>query len=147
MHWHLYMSVYSVHTVANAWAAGLSHVDIYLFPAYGCATPEQQVSATISSMGSIPFGTLWFDIEASGSGWSGNPADNNAWLNSAVNQAVAEIGSSRVGIYSSAYGWSVVMGSYSDFSWMPIWYAHYDGTKFYLSTVACESPVQCRCIN
>lgn len=38
------------------------------------------------------------------------------------------MGASRVGIYSSAYGWSVAMGSHTGYSNFPIWYAHYDGS-------------------
>ena len=68
------------------------------------------------------------DIEASGSGWSGDVDANHAWLVEAINQASSMIGSSRVGIYSSAYGWSVAMGGYADLTQFPIWYAHYDGS-------------------
>lgn len=109
-----------VHSVANAWAAGIAHVDIYLYPAIACGTsPETQVDQTIDSMGSIPFGMLWFDIE---SGGSQGPARDHSWLTAAAGHAVARLGKSRVGIYSSAYMWSVCMGSYSDFNWLPIWY-------------------------
>jgi hypothetical protein len=48
-----------VHSVANAWAAGIAHVDIYLYPAYTCGwSAASQVDQTIDSMGSIPFGQL-----------------------------------------------------------------------------------------
>jgi hypothetical protein len=36
----------SVPTVANAWAAGMTHVDVYLFPCYTCGNPEGQVNET-----------------------------------------------------------------------------------------------------
>lgn len=42
----------------------------------------------------------------------------------AVNEATAQLGASRVGIYSSSYGWSVAMGGYSDLANLPLWYAH-----------------------
>lgn len=50
-----------VQTVANAWAGGVSDVDVYLFPSYQCGTSAAaQVDATIDAMGSVPFGQLWF---------------------------------------------------------------------------------------
>jgi GH25 family lysozyme M1 (1,4-beta-N-acetylmuramidase) len=105
------------------WAAGVSHVDIYLFPSFDCSiSAAGQVDAAIDNMGSIPFGTLWFDIEAEGSDWSSDTDQNNAWLQEGVNQAVARLGGSRVGIYSSAYGWSVAMGEWGNVYSFPIWY-------------------------
>lgn len=113
-----------VHSVANAWAAGISHVDIYIYPSYTCGvSAANQVNSAIESMGSIPFGQLWFDIESGGAAGAGT---DHAWLVAGVNQAVARIGASRVGIYSSKYGWSVAMGGYSRPGAFPIWYAHYD---------------------
>ena len=45
---------------------------IYLFPSYGCGkSAATQVDEAINNMGSIPFGTLWFDIEAGGQGSAG----------------------------------------------------------------------------
>lgn len=56
-----------VHTVANAWAGGIQHVDIYLFPAFACAlSAAQQVQQTIAYMGDIPFGTLVSEGSAAG---------------------------------------------------------------------------------
>jgi len=63
------------------------------------------------------------DIEAAGSGWSGSAAANHAWLVQAINQAASMIGAERIGIYSSAYGWSVAMGGYADLTKFPLWYA------------------------
>jgi len=116
-------------TVLNAWAAGMSHVDIYMSPSYGCSmSAADQVDATINFMRNgtwrdVPFGLLWFDIEVGG---QGSPSQNAAWLRAGVAQAVARIGSSRVGIYSSASQWSQVMGNISDMSSFRLWYAHHD---------------------
>jgi GH25 family lysozyme M1 (1,4-beta-N-acetylmuramidase) len=42
-----------VHTVANAWAAGIAHVDIYLYPSFTCGySGAQQVDQTIDSVSS-----------------------------------------------------------------------------------------------
>jgi hypothetical protein len=59
-------------------------------------------------------------------GGAAGAGTDHAWLQAGVNRAIQRLGKSRVGIYSSRYGWQVAMGSYSDFSSLPIWYAHYD---------------------
>lgn len=115
-----------VHSVANAWAAGIAHVDIYLYPSWTCSwSAAQQVDQAIDSMGSVPFGQLWFDVEAGG---AAGPSVDHAWLVAGINRAVQRIGAKRVGIYSSKYGWQTAMGSYSGFASYPLWYAHYDGS-------------------
>jgi len=117
-----------VHSVANAWAAGLSHVDIYLFPAAMCGTSAAaQVDAAINSMGKVPFGTLWFDIETGD--WYANHQSNVNWLTAAVNHARSRLGSNRIGIYSSVYMWGQVMNGHTGFQSLPMWYAHYDNVK------------------
>ncbi len=73
-------------------------------------------------MGSIPFGTLWIDIETGGD--LGADADH-AWLQAAIQRAVARIGGNRVGIYASAYEWGQVMGGYADVYSFPLWYPDY----------------------
>jgi len=105
----------------------MAHADIYLFPSFTCSlTAAQQVDQTLSGMGSVPFGTLWFDIEQNpGAGWGPDPDANHAWLVEGVNEAVRQIGADRVGIYSSAWGW-VPMGNYGDLSAYPLWWARYD---------------------
>jgi len=114
-----------VHSVANAWAGGMAHVDVYLFPSYGCGiSAATQMDRTIDSMGSIPFGTVWIDIE---SGGQGSAANNHAWLMAALAQGVKRIGAKRMGVYSSRYEWGLVMGGYSGPTEYPIWYANYDG--------------------
>jgi len=112
-------------TVANAWSAGFAHCDVYLFPSYGCGTSAAaQVDATIDAMGSVPFGTLWFDIETGG---NLGPDADHAWLQAAIQQAVARIGGDRIGIYASAYEWGQVMGGYADVYSFDLWYPDYDG--------------------
>lgn len=72
--------------INDAWAAGMAHVDGYIFPCYSCGNPEKQVDDTISYLAShsvrmaqfgealeananststtgAKVGMLWFDIE------------------------------------------------------------------------------------
>jgi GH25 family lysozyme M1 (1,4-beta-N-acetylmuramidase) len=114
-----------VHTVANAWASGISHMDVYLFPSYGCGTSAAgQVDAVISAMGGIPFGMIWLDIEDGGQGAA---QDNYNWMMAALAEADSQLGGGRVGIYSSEYEWSQVMGGLTGPTNYPLWYADYDG--------------------
>jgi len=114
-----------VHTVANAWAAGLAHVDIYLFPSYGCSVSAAgQVDAAINGMGNIPFGQLWIDIEVGG---QGSAANNYNWMMQALARGTARLGNGRMGIYSSRWMWSQVMPGYNGPTQYPMWYANYDG--------------------
>jgi len=114
-----------VHTVANAWAAGLAHVDVYLFPSYGCGTPASgQVDAIINTMGGIPFGQIWIDIETGG---QGSAANNYNWMMEALNHGTSRLGPGRMGVYSSRYMWSQVMPGYNGPTNYPLWYANYDG--------------------
>merc|ERR1712093_132686 len=91
------------HTIYNAWAGGMSHVDVYMFPC-----PQ--------------YGMFWFDIE--GTQYWNDVASNRAWLTEAVNQALSM--GQTVGIYNSQYQWSSIMGSWTGASRFPLWYAHYD---------------------
>ena len=81
-------------------------------------------SAIVCNGCSPCLGQLWFDIETGG---QGSYTNNYNWLKAAVDQAVAKLGHARVGIYSSRYEWSSVMGGYSGFESFPLWWATYDG--------------------
>jgi hypothetical protein len=130
--------------INNAWNAGFAHVDGYIFPCYSCGNPEQQVTDTVNYLkshkieatkpGSLPqspsngtvgatYGMLWFDIEGT-SYWSSSATNNINFLQRMVNQGHA-LGVS-MGIYSSSSQWSPIMGGTSQFSSLPLWYAHWD---------------------
>jgi hypothetical protein len=116
----------AVQTIINAWNAGMSHVDIYLFPSYSCQlSATEQVTQTIQAMsaGGASYGTLWFDIETGGG--NSDPSDSMAWLQEGLG-AASNLGIST-GIYASHYEWGQVMGSLSGFPNLPLWYAAYDG--------------------
>jgi hypothetical protein len=52
--------------VANAWAGGMSHVDVYMFPCPHCGkSASTQVDELVSYLRShgVKFGMIWFDIE------------------------------------------------------------------------------------
>jgi GH25 family lysozyme M1 (1,4-beta-N-acetylmuramidase) len=115
-------------TVANAWAAGFEHVDVYLFPCKAQA-PAVAVDDCVSFLTShsVKFGMLWFDIEGPVSQyWFPSAAQNIAWLQGAVAQAQKR--GLTVGIYTSKSQWEPIMGTTTAFSSLPLWYPHYDGS-------------------
>lgn len=113
-----------------AWAGGMSHVDVYLFPQRNCAlTATQQVTKAIDSIAGHKFGTLWLDIEASGSNWSSDVTVNLAWIKQAINAAIDKIGASRVGIYSSKSNWQTITKNDPNFGHFPMWYGQEKNKK------------------
>jgi GH25 family lysozyme M1 (1,4-beta-N-acetylmuramidase) len=114
--------------VNNAWNAGMSHVDVYMFMCPNCDgnnPPDQVVEKVIWNLGnmSVRYGMLWFDIEQCSGCWN-DPESNAEWLTQAVNAAI-NLGV-HVGIYSSDYEWGATVGTFAGFSSLPLWYAHYD---------------------
>ena len=111
-------------TVAAAWAGGMKHVDVYMFPCPSCGDAAGQISKLKAFLDShsVKFGMLWLDIE--GPQYWGSQSSNQAFLNDLVAAAKHRF---HVGIYSSASQWNSIFGSsYGPFGSLPIWYAHYD---------------------
>jgi GH25 family lysozyme M1 (1,4-beta-N-acetylmuramidase) len=69
------------------------------------------------------YGMLWFDIEGT-EYWSSNAANNVNFLQAMVNEGKAR--GVSMGIYSSNFQWNPIMGGSTAFSYLPLWYAHYD---------------------
>jgi len=118
----------AVASIDAAWAAGMSQVDVYLYPACACSLkPEQQVSAALAALAGHQFGTLWLDIETFASNWT-TPAANLAWVQAAVQEAVSQLGPMRVGIYTNAHNWAAIMNNAPELGNFRLWYAHYETT-------------------
>jgi hypothetical protein len=120
------------HTIYNAWAGGMSHVDVYLFPCagLGAASQVQQLVAYLQSYNAT-WGTIWLDIETNsspGCGWSGDQDSNCQYIGQAIAEAQA-LGLA-VGVYASPYMWESIPGSSCTVgadAGVPLWYADYDG--------------------
>jgi hypothetical protein len=141
----------SADCVANAWAAGFAHVDVYAFlcPNCGgnnpCSSAMNQIVSNLRGQG-INFGQLWIDVEQCDGCW--NDADSNvAYIKDCV--STAQSLGVTVGIYSSYYEWQQTVGGQGGFSDLQLWvciprlwgvvcvgrwltllvvqYAHYDG--------------------
>jgi len=121
---------YAADNIKAAWKAGMKEVDIYLFPSFECGlSAHAQVKRVISQLetAKAPFGRVWLDIEQSGSKWSISSEQNRRWIREAVTTLTALLGKKdRVGIYSSKYGWSPVVGKWEELKAHKLWYANYD---------------------
>jgi len=115
-------------SAAAAWAGGLAHVDVYMFPCYSCGDPAGQVQRMVASLraNNVKYGMLWFDIEGPGTYWSGNTAANANFFKAMADEArsLGEV----AGVYTSESQWIPIMGGYTGGSSFPLWYAHYDNT-------------------
>eukprot|EP01102_Stenamoeba_stenopodia_P022969 TRINITY_DN9769_c0_g1_i1.p1 TRINITY_DN9769_c0_g1~~TRINITY_DN9769_c0_g1_i1.p1 ORF type:complete len:240 (-),score=52.70 TRINITY_DN9769_c0_g1_i1:95-772(-) len=114
--------------VADAWAAGMAHVDVYAFLCPNCdgnSPSSSAVKTLVDKLKSanVKFGMLWFDVEQCSGCWN-SASDNAQFLAEAVDEA-DNLGV-KVGIYSSEYEWGATVGSYSGLTKYPLWYAHYD---------------------
>eukprot|EP01114_Cavostelium_apophysatum_P023284 TRINITY_DN8722_c0_g1_i2.p1 TRINITY_DN8722_c0_g1~~TRINITY_DN8722_c0_g1_i2.p1 ORF type:complete len:505 (+),score=91.26 TRINITY_DN8722_c0_g1_i2:30-1517(+) len=112
-------------TVANAWSAGLTHVDVYMFPCFSCGNPGGQVTKAIQYLSShgTKFDIFWLDIE--GPQYWGSQQENVNFMQGMLSAAKSQ--GISVGIYTSSSQWEPIMGSWTGGSGYPLWYAHYDG--------------------
>jgi len=111
-------------TINNAWAAGLSSVDVYHFPCLGSPAAEQiQASVNALRAAGAQFDRYWIDVET-GAGWSRTDFGKNAEFLSQLLAAAESLGL-EVGIYTSVGEWSATIRS-DEFSKYPLWYAEYE---------------------
>ncbi|MFD7782157.1 glycoside hydrolase family 25 protein [Streptomyces nojiriensis] len=116
-------------TVANAWDAGMSNVDVFQFPCFSCSNAAGQANTLISYMkdNAVKYGTVWLDVEGPGTYWGSNTSANAAFIADWV-QAMKDDGV-NIGIYTSESQWVPIVGSYTGGSTLPLWYTHRDGKQ------------------
>ena len=113
-------------TIKAARAAGVKHVDGYIFPCFSCGDAAGQVKATVTALSGAEYGMLWYDIEIYK--WSSDKAANQEFIKAMIDEGASLC--IRGGIYSSRNSWDAIVGSswtYAKDAGLPIWYAHYDG--------------------
>jgi hypothetical protein len=81
------------------------------------AAPPREPGSRLTRSRSRGCARTRFDIE--GPQYWNDVASNQAWLSEAVNQALSM--GQTVGIYTSQYQWSSIMGSWSGASRFPLW--------------------------
>ena len=116
----------AVGTIKSALAAGVKHVDAYLFPdVHGSAAA--QVKATHAALSGVRYGMIWYDIERLA--WGSSKATNQAFIKELVDTG-KELGV-HAGIYTNYYNWEDIVGldyKYPAEKGLPVWYAHYDNS-------------------
>ncbi|GMR41027.1 hypothetical protein PMAYCL1PPCAC_11222, partial [Pristionchus mayeri] len=90
-----------IQNIKNAWSAGLSHVDAYIFPCHSSSCPGAagQVEDALNEMwsrGTIA-GRLWLDVEIYN--WGSNQNTNRQFILDMANKA--EQMGAQVGIYTN----------------------------------------------
>ena len=93
-------------TLKNAYTAGISMREAYMFPCPKCSkSAATQVAETINKLNSCGYGVwtkrLWLDVE-NASLWKGNTTSNRTWYQQLVDACLSYSGSGvTCGVYSS----------------------------------------------
>ncbi len=88
--------------------------------------PENAIETIVNNLRSqkVNFGMLWLDVEQCSGCWYSDLASNCAYVAAAASKATSM--GVHVGVYASAYEWSITVGSScNSLSSYPLWYAHY----------------------
>ncbi|XP_065846642.1 probable GH family 25 lysozyme 5 isoform X2 [Oscarella lobularis] len=117
-------------TLENAQAAGMSDVDVYLFPCYCCGNPAEQVSKTVNSLKNLHYRTLWLDIEDNRTSpnisewyWPDSKEEHQEFFKTMFDTAKIH---KDTGVYASKYYWEEIMGNdYEEGKSVPLWYPRY----------------------
>ena len=112
-------------TVSNAWAGGMSHVDLYFFPDVPSGNATEQATEQISFIAdnNIKFGMMWLDIELFR--WGSDTSANMAFIKDLVTTFSAAYGQDRLGIYTSHRSWEPITGGSTATFGLPLWWPRY----------------------
>jgi len=116
----------AVNTIKAAHSAGISNVDVYMFPCPKCGDPAGQVQKAYDNLKEhgAKYTRFWFDIEGT-QYWHSNHTQNQQFFEKMVTRG-RTLGL-NMGVYTSASQWNPIMGSnYHGGKSFPLWYAHYD---------------------
>jgi len=113
--------------INNAISAGMSPVDVYMFPRPKGASGTSQAQQLWSKLQTTQFkGTVWVDVEQESPYWSTQSANQQFFTD--VVHTLQSLGAT-VGVYTSKSQWTEIMGSsFQGGANLPLWYSHYDNT-------------------
>jgi hypothetical protein len=114
-------------SVNNAWAGGMDHVDLYMFPCPQCGNARGQVQALKNHASGLKFGQMWLDVEGT-QYWLGNQDANRAFFRELAQASVDIFGSQFGGVYTNRNQWIPIFGDWHDYSYMRLWWCYYDGS-------------------
>jgi len=113
-----------INTLQRAKAAGIAHLDVYLFPCVPCGNPAAQAQGLVNHLRGHPYGMIWLDIETYA--WSHDHASNQRFISGLINE-LKSLGQ-HIGIYTNLNNWANIVGvGWNGAHEYPLWYAHYDG--------------------
>lgn len=120
-------------TIQAAWKAGLSAVDVYLFPCTSNSlTAAMQVNTTIDFLLSegAKYGRIWFDLEwnfwPSACSWRANDPQYNCDFVASLVEAGRQRGA-KMGVYTIKSFWNEYMPNCTAASSLPLWFPRWDG--------------------
>jgi len=117
-----------VQSVKNAWAGGMKHVDVYMFPCPKCGGATNQVQTLWNHLhgNGVNYGQMWLDVEAANL-WTGSVSGNRAFFNELATASQKIFGSKFGGVYTNKNQWSSIMGDWGS-SWgsLKLWWAYWD---------------------
>jgi peptidoglycan hydrolase-like protein with peptidoglycan-binding domain len=118
-----------VQNIANAWAAGLESVGVYMFPQrIGDPVLQAQMLMANLSLNSVVYSAVMLDIE--GSPWEKYSQKENRDFISAIRKTLNSAGV-NVTVYCGRE-WPTYFGhDFHDFADVPLIYAHYDNIPSY----------------
>lgn len=117
-------------TVANAWNAGMSRVDVYHSPCYSCGNAGGQANTLVTYLTDkgVKYGKVWLEVEGPGSQWGSSTSANAAFIADWFRKM--EQNGVDIGVRTLESHWVPIVGSsYTGGSAFPLWYAHHDGKR------------------
>ncbi|VDP10019.1 unnamed protein product [Heligmosomoides polygyrus] len=108
-----------IQNIKNAHAAGIAHVDGYIFPctSSSCTTAATQASTALKNAG-VTVGMLWLDIETYQ--WPSDHTKNREFIET--------MGKELTVIYSNYNNWESIVGlDYTGMKTKSLWWATYNG--------------------
>mmetsp|Transcript_5455 Transcript_5455/g.10028 ORF Transcript_5455/g.10028 Transcript_5455/m.10028 type:complete len:207 (-) Transcript_5455:37-657(-) len=85
-----------------------SSIDIWVYPCVSCAQPSSQAANLINALGNSTYGTIWLDVEVSGSSWSSNQSENQSFISTFLN--TIQSNGKSAGVFSSYNDWQQLVG-------------------------------------
>jgi len=116
-------------SVARAWAGGMKHVDLYMFPCAKCSDIADQVHRLDEHIRSnnITYGQVWIDIEGAGEYWPTDKEKNRKIFDTLCSTATEVFGTRFAGLYVSHRSWVNILGAdYKEWGNLKVWYANWD---------------------
>jgi len=110
-------------TIANAVAAGVPNVDVFLFPCVPCNNPQKEVSILLDALKLSKFQRIWLVVQSLS--WSLDVEKNQNFITTLISSG--KDAGANLGIFTNDYNWEQIVGiNWNGAQDLPLWYAHLD---------------------